>query len=818
MSRSRPDDATTTAAEGDCLPTRIGAFRILGLLGEGAMGRVYRALQDEPQREVALKVLKVAGASTQDLARFRREVELLAELEHPGIARIYAAGTADTDSGRLPWLAMECVRGHDLLTHARSAALDVPARLRLAIALCRVVEFAHGCGVIHRDLKPSNILVDGEGGLKVLDFGIARAMRRDSEAATEMTVVGQVLGTLSYMSWEQLHGRAGALDPRSDVFALGVIVYELLAGQLPWPALPEPTLLGVLDQRRRQPPTPLARVLPPARGDLATVVMKALAQEPGERYDSAAALAADLERYLGHQPISARPPAALHLAGLFVRRHRALSAAAAAVMLAVVGGAAVSLRFALSESQARQQAEQRASELQAVNAFTRRMFERATPEQAQGRTVLAMDVLNAAAGELQGTAGGYPPAVRSELRRSLGASYSALGEYERGIALTTEALTEAESLWGAASRQAAGFRLSLAETLASAGKGERSEPMLRTLYQTLPATDDTDPPERLKAGTLYAEALMNSAQQKDREALIRQIVGETTAVLGDDHDYSLRARQALARVMAYERRYAEARELYQQVLDARLRTVGPRHPESLGVRSILAQMLAQDGRLQEAESGLRALLQDQTQVLGAAHLSTLATVGGLTGVLTRLGKLEEAEHYVQRALQGWSARKPADDLSVLFAMRDLADLREAQGQPEAALRVRLEIVSRFEKAREERLPAELVYYDEYAMTLLKLGRGGEAEAVLARLLPRAAAAEGENHRWARYASDYAECLRQQGRPDEARSYLLRALPILTQRMGAGHERTLQARQRLEALDAAPQPAARVNDSSTATPA
>ena len=222
------------------LPAKIGPYRIRGLLGEGASGRVYLAAESDPPREVALKVLRAASLPAEAQLRFRREAELLARLEHPAIARLYAAGVADTEAGPLPWLAMERVQGRELLDYARSQSLSIERKLALLAEIGRAVHYAHSRGVVHRDLKPANILVDADGHPHVLDFGVSHMVREDAA----MTVDGQVLGTVPYMSTEQLAGSRTAGDPRSDVYALGVIAYELLSGVLPYPGLSKSTVLA----------------------------------------------------------------------------------------------------------------------------------------------------------------------------------------------------------------------------------------------------------------------------------------------------------------------------------------------------------------------------------------------------------------------------------------------------------------------------------------------------------------------------------------------------------------------------------------------
>src|SRR5262245_20596627 len=300
---------------------KVGGYTITRLIGEGGMGAVYEAEQDQPRRTVALKVIKAGFASPELLRRFAQESQALGRLQHPGIAQIYDAGTADTGYGPQPYFAMEFIRGETLIEYVRKHRLNTNQRLEIMAKVCDAVHHAHQRGLIHRDLKPGNILVDETGQPKILDFGVARVTDSDAQA-TMQTDVGQLVGTLAYMSPEQVLADPLELDTRSDVYALGVILYELLAGQLPY--VISKKIHEVLHTIREEDPSRLSSINRSFRGDIETIAAKALEKDKARRYASAAELASDIERYLKDEPIAAQPPTTLYQVQKFTRRHKAL--------------------------------------------------------------------------------------------------------------------------------------------------------------------------------------------------------------------------------------------------------------------------------------------------------------------------------------------------------------------------------------------------------------------------------------------------------------------------------------------------------------
>ncbi len=328
----------------------LGPFRLTRCLAAGGMGAVYEARQEHPDRRVAVKVLR-SDVATPDLERrFRYEASFLGRLQHSGIAHVYGADVAELDGLRVPYIAMELVEGaRPITTYAREQRLALAARIELFAQVCDAVHYGHQKGVLHRDLKPGNVLLDRDGRPKLIDFGVARAL--DPEQATRRTEAGVFLGTVQYVSPEQCADTRD-LDVRSDVYSLGVVLYELLCERLPYElaGAPLPQAARIVQECEPRRPSTAARAL---RGDLETILLKALEKERERRFQSVAELGEDLRRYLRHEPITARAPSWTRRLALFARRHKTLVAALSAIFLATVGASVVSLRFAWSERRAR---------------------------------------------------------------------------------------------------------------------------------------------------------------------------------------------------------------------------------------------------------------------------------------------------------------------------------------------------------------------------------------------------------------------------------------------------------------------------------
>lgn len=723
------------------LPQQLAGFGIVRLLGEGISSRVYLAEQAQPRRVVALKVLRAVSVSDEFRRRFEREAELLAALEHPGIARIYAAGVASSDAGPLPWISMEFVDGQPLNVYAQTLGLSARDRLALVAEVSRTIHFAHARGVVHRDLKPENILVDAQGRTRILDFGVASLRGRDPSPVTQ---VGQVLGTVPYMSPEQLSGDDRGVDPRGDVYALGVIAYELLSGRLPHPGLSRSTVLEALAILRTQQVEPLSQVVPSARGDTETVVMKAMAAEAGQRYGSASEFAADLDRLLTGAPIAARAPTFLYVASLLVRRHKAISVAACVALLSLVGGVFAALHSASVEAQARASAESRAAEAEAVTRFLTDTLQGADPFEAKGAAVTVLDAMAVAQRNFDRDGADLAPAVQVRLLNTLSYVKAQLGQLDDAFALTHRASAIARERLAADDLPSLRQRTIEATLLRIQGKGEEARAVAAPVA-ALPPSDHEREVLRLEANHVLVGSWYDAGDIARAAALLEPLVAEARERLGPDEQTTLELSQSFAALLHQQGRFQEGLPFVKALIERELRRFGPDHPVTLMTRQEAAQLARESGDLAEAESIQRQVLETRRRVLGAENFSTLAGEIALDQILLDAGKIAEAEPRIEGLVPTIRRVLGDDHPDTIQALALVARLAFLQGRWSEAESGWHDVIAKREKRSAKDGPGKLEAYDGLGQTLAALGRCPEAVALFADLQPRARAALPAGH-------------------------------------------------------------------------
>ena len=699
----------------------FGRYRRLQRLGEGGMGEVWLAEQTEPvRRQVALKVIKAGMDSAQVVARFEAERQALALMDHPAIARVFDGGT--TPQGR-PYFAMEYIKGEPMTAYCDRHRLSTTERLGLFMQVCEGVQHAHQKGIIHRDLKPSNVLVaiqDDHAVPKIIDFGVAKATAQHLTERSLFTELGVLIGTPEYMSPEQAEMGSLDIDTRTDVYALGVLLYELLTGALPFDRK-EMRQAGLAEIQRiireQDPPRPSTRItqLGPAsteaaqnrhteprrlvselRGDLDWITMRALEKDRTRRYQTANALSADIRRHLSSEPVSAGPPSTTYRAGKFVRRHRfGVAVSAALVLLLAVVASALALQ-ARRIAQERNRANREAETARQVAGFLVSLFEVSKPSEVVANSITAREVLDRGVERMDDELQSQPE-TRAALLATMGGVYRSLGLHKKSESLHRKAWDVGREAFGPHSAQSAASETAVADNLLSQGRITEAEPMLREALEIRRGLFGEEHLEVAHSLSRLGWCLVSQAKYAEAETVFLESLRVRQRLLESADLDLVSTLTGLGEVL--RRRggaddLARAARYFRDALDVSRRAFRPGHPKITNAEVTLASVLMSQGRWREAEDVYRDSLRDLRVRLGTTHPELTAGLSQLGAALYLQGKYPEAEASYSEALainrKAFGEQHP----TVALCLANLGQAQDAMGryaQAEAALREALDI-------------------------------------------------------------------------------------------------------------------------------
>jgi len=743
------DAAPATPRESPLAGVTIGAYTLVSRIGHGGMGTVWLASRSDGRFEgrAALKLLNAAFVGRGGEERFKREGTILARLTHPHIARLIDAGVSNAGQ---PYLVLEHIDGRHIDRFCDEERLSVDARIRLFVDVQAAVAHAHANLIVHRDLKPSNVLVTAAGQVKLLDFGIAKLIEDDAQpSATLLTHEAGSAMTPKYAAPEQVAN--GAITTATDVYALGVLLYELLSGQHPAGSTPkspsefvkaltevEPLRLADAAQRTAPPasaldlaskrattPERLHRLL---RGDLETILGKALKKNPLERYASVAEFADDLRRYIDHQPIGARPDTVRYRAAKFARRHRrglAAGVVAAMAFAAMIGFYAA--RLATERDRARLQADKASK----VSELLTNLLTGADPYRTRdAKEPTVQNLLDIGAERVAHDLAGQPE-LQAEMFNVIGRTYERMGLPEKALPLLEQALAIGRRTLGPADVRIAQSLNDLGVLRRQQGNLAAAEPLLAeslAMRRTLLGSQTNE-----VAITLVelARVLQGRGLDADAEPLVRESLTIRRAVFGDEHQETATSKNELARLLLRRGDLVEAEPLFRENAATTRRTLGPDHPNSATAASNLALFLMVKGDAVGAEKMLRQSLDVQRRVVGVTHPDYTQTLGNVATAVELQGRLAEAQALFEEGLRLVGMQRLRDDHPRLLTyILNLSRVRIARGEgaaTEPELRRVLDAQQRLYPPGDWRVGQT---QSLLGAALLAGGRAGEAEPLM----------------------------------------------------------------------------------------
>ena len=772
----------------------INGFQIQKIIGMGANGKVFLASEVKTGKLFAIKI-PLQLLSDDQMHRFHHESRLLSSLTHENIAQVYQTGVIV--NSELPYIVMEYVKGETIFQFCKNQFLDYQKIIKLFIQVLDAIQYAHNRGIIHRDIKPENILVTKDQQVKLLDFGIATATENSTQQLTQLTKTGQIVGTLAYMSPEQVSG-LDSLDTRADVYSLGVVLYQLLSGSLPY-KIDANHIFSAISKIIEDLPTKITAVDNSVDSNLATIVHHAIEKKADHRYQSANEFKRDLLSWLNDEPISVKSNYTLwytlrHLA----RKHKALFAGTALAILGLISGLVFAISFAIKEQEARKIAETNALTSQKTVDFINEIFTSADPDNIYGEKLTVIQLIDNAEKSLEFQLQGETE-VEANIRTTLAGVYTGLNQIEPAQRQISKVRNLLPKLEGMTNYHDFYYAINFIESKINLALNKTNENI--ELLKELIKNSENYPVDKHKAQVALGNTYLLAGDVENAQKLLEEIIH---APVTDDfplnHISRLFAQNSYAMLFDKLGNYKKSKEIYEENLENHIEIYGENHLQTLIVRNNLANVEERLGNSQRAEEMFRKVIDGKVAILGEYHLSTMVSKANLLSVLVTSEQYELANEFSKQLLADLELHIGELHPRTLDVKNMRAYLLEDMGQLSEAEQLYRSTLKQYNDNGIVKGPELFSLQNNLAMLLMKEEKLDESKQIFAELLENVEEYLGTEHiYYAIFIGNYGELLMKLKEFKAAKPLLQKSHDKIVESFGENHQRSIKAKKRLEQL-------------------
>ncbi|MEZ5496211.1 MAG: serine/threonine-protein kinase [Gammaproteobacteria bacterium] len=772
----------------------INGFQIQKVIGMGANGKVFLATENQTGESFAIKI-PLQLLSEDQMHRFHHESRLLSSLTHKNIAQVYQTGVIE--NSELPYIVMEYVEGENIFYYCQNHTLTSQQKVKLFIQILDAIQYAHNRGIVHRDIKPDNILVTKDQQVKLLDFGIATATENSTQQLTQLTKTGQIVGTLAYMSPEQVSG-LDTLDTRADVYSLGVVLYQLLSGSLPF-KIDANQIFSAISKIIEDLPTKITAANNSVDSELATIVHHSIEKKADNRYQSANEFKRDLLNWLNDEPISVKSNYTLwytlrHLA----RKHRALFTGTILAILGLISGLVFAISFAVKEQQARKIAETNALTNQRTVDFINEIFSSADPENVYGEELTVLQLIDNAERSLEYQLQGETE-VEARIRTTIAGVYAGLNQTESALKQLEKVRNLLPELKEVQNYHDFYYAVNFIEGKINLALNNTNENI--ELLNQLIKESENYPVDKHQAQVALANTYLQAGDVDRAQVLLEEI---TQAPVSEDfplnHISRLFAQNSYALLFDKLGNYKKSKELYEKNLISHIEFYGEHHMQTLIIRNNLATVEVRMGNTQRAEEMFRKVIEGKSEILGEYHLSTMVSKANLLSVLVTSEQFELADEYSKQLLADLEQHIGELHPRTLDVKNMRAYLLEDMGQLSEAEQLYRTTLKQYSENGIVKGPELFSLQNNLAMLLMKEEKLDESKQIFAELLENIEEYLGKEHiYYAIFIGNYGELLMKLKEFKAAKPLLQKSHDKIVESFGENHQRSIKAKKRLEQL-------------------